>query len=97
MAHNGLVVKMFLGRPFVTDDVRIKEWLEKEKLQTHDTFEKVFPGFIACCRKACRELEKDNVPVARLEYIKGKISAHPPKEFARAPSEAFIFLMEKTS
>lgn len=97
MAHNGLVVKLFLGKPFVTDDARIKEWLEKEKLQSHDTFEKAFPGFIACCHKAIRELEKDRVPVARIEYIKGKITAYTQKEFAHAPSEAFIFLMERTS
>ena len=97
MAGNGLVVKMFMGRPFVTDDVRIKKWLETEKLQTFDTFERTFPGFIACCRKAIKELERDNVQVARLEYIKGKISAHPPKGDTHPPSETFIFLMEKSA
>jgi hypothetical protein len=95
MAGNGLTVKMLLGKPFVTDDLRFKKWLEEEKIQTPDTFEKAFPGFLACCRKVIKELEQDKVPVARLEYIKGKITAHASKEFHHLPSEAFIFILEK--
>lgn len=96
MAANSLVVKLFLGVPFVTDDVRLKKWLEDEKLQTHDTFEKNFPGFITCCRRAIKELEKDHVHVHRLEYIKGKIVAYPPKGDTHPPSETFIFLLENS-
>lgn len=95
MASN-LIVKMFLGKPFVTDDARIKNWLEQEKNQNHDTFEKAFPGFIACCRKAIKELEGDKVQVARLEYIRGKITALPSRDSNHDPSEAFIYLLENT-
>ena len=91
-----LKVFRFLGVPFVTDEPRLIDWIDGPNLpKNHDQFERAFPGFIVCCHRAIREIEKDRLRVGRLEYLNGKIVAYPEQGFNHPPSEAFIFLIEE--
>lgn len=84
----------FLGVPFVTDNEKMIAWIEGNQDKSFIEFEKQFPGFIACCRKAINELQRDRVEVHRLQYIKGKLEAHPPRNIIHPPSESFIYFVE---
>jgi hypothetical protein len=69
---------LFLGVPFVTDEQKMIDWIESPEVpKNHEKFEKSFPGFIAVCRKAIKEVAN---PIGRLQYLKGIVQAFPRKD-----------------
>jgi hypothetical protein len=86
-----------LGFPFETDHEGIVAYLSNGQQHRVEDMQKLFPGFLQVCIKAVKEIESKRVRVGRLEYKKGKVTAYPDKQFDVPPSEAFIYLLEKSA
>lgn len=85
---------LFLGVPFVTDEQKMIEWIDSPDLpKNHERFEKAFPGFIAICRKAIKQVEGAKYrAIGRLQYLKGIVQAFPSKDRPEdKPSDPFHY------